>query len=156
MLTSNKTVHLFKPEVTVELLALTRPPALDSTPKQTNISAADCVALIFSTSTLNVSLKCGDEIMLGRLHPTNKIQPQVDLTERGGGLYGVSRLHAALRRNDDSWWIEDLDSSNGTWVDGERVAPFCAVRLNARSKVMLANLEVEIVLPVEGKKSFAA
>jgi hypothetical protein len=34
----------------------------------------------------------------------------------------VSREHAALVREADGWWIEDLGSSNGTWFRGERIA----------------------------------
>jgi pSer/pThr/pTyr-binding forkhead associated (FHA) protein len=33
----------------------------------------------------------------------------------------VSRRHAALRRDGDSWLLEDLGSKNGTWVNGARV-----------------------------------
>ena len=34
----------------------------------------------------------------------------------------ISREHAAVVRQVDGWWIEDLGSSNGTWFHGERIA----------------------------------
>jgi hypothetical protein len=34
----------------------------------------------------------------------------------------VSREHAAFVRAEDGWWIEDLGSSNGTWLRGEKIA----------------------------------
>jgi hypothetical protein len=34
----------------------------------------------------------------------------------------VSREHAAFFRAEDGWWLEDLGSSNGTWLRGERIA----------------------------------
>jgi pSer/pThr/pTyr-binding forkhead associated (FHA) protein len=34
----------------------------------------------------------------------------------------ISREHAALVREPDGWWIEDLGSSNGTWFRGERIS----------------------------------
>jgi len=34
----------------------------------------------------------------------------------------VSALHARVYQTDDgSWWLEDLESTNGTWVDGRRI-----------------------------------
>lgn len=34
----------------------------------------------------------------------------------------ISREHAAIVREAEGWWIEDLGSSNGTWFRGERIA----------------------------------
>jgi pSer/pThr/pTyr-binding forkhead associated (FHA) protein len=33
----------------------------------------------------------------------------------------ISREHAAIVREPDGWWVEDLGSSNGTWFRGERI-----------------------------------
>jgi FHA domain-containing protein/uncharacterized protein DUF1707 len=33
----------------------------------------------------------------------------------------VSRFHAELRHGDDAWTVLDLDSTNGTWLNGTRV-----------------------------------
>ncbi|MCS6897926.1 MAG: FHA domain-containing protein, partial [Nitrospira sp.] len=35
----------------------------------------------------------------------------------------VSRRHAELRRADSGWWVRDLDSTNGTFVNGVRLGP---------------------------------
>ena len=32
----------------------------------------------------------------------------------------ISREHAVFVREADGWWVEDLGSSNGTWLRGER------------------------------------
>jgi len=37
------------------------------------------------------------------------------------GSAKVSREHAVIRREADGWWIEDLGSSNGTWLGRVRV-----------------------------------
>jgi FHA domain len=53
----------------------------------------------------------GDRVVLGR-------GARCDVVVRGAH---VSREHAVLLRRGDAWWLEDLDSSNGTFVGGERV-----------------------------------
>jgi len=32
-----------------------------------------------------------------------------------------SRVHAAVLRADEEWWLVDLDSKNGTWIERKRV-----------------------------------
>lgn len=34
---------------------------------------------------------------------------------------GISSQHARLVQRDGRWWVEDLGSTNGTWVNGRRV-----------------------------------
>ncbi len=53
------------------------------------------------------------EIRIGR-------RPDVELPLPYPALSG---LHARLVRSDDGWQIEDLASTNGTRIDGERLAP---------------------------------
>ena len=33
----------------------------------------------------------------------------------------VSGVHAVLQHTDSGWWIEDLGSTNGTWINDRRV-----------------------------------
>ncbi|HET9957769.1 MAG TPA: FHA domain-containing protein [Polyangiaceae bacterium] len=42
----------------------------------------------------------------------------------------VSTTHALIRWQGDSWELRDLGSTNGTYIDGQRVAPGEAVRLS--------------------------
>ncbi len=34
---------------------------------------------------------------------------------------GISRYHALIEERTDGWWLSDLDSANGTWVNGEKL-----------------------------------
>jgi pSer/pThr/pTyr-binding forkhead associated (FHA) protein len=105
----------------------------------------EAIALIFRTGRVFLPLHEGDEITLGRVHTSNKIQPKVDLSAFGGASLGTSRLHAAIRRENNQLWIEDTGSSNGTWVNGERLAPFTPCPLSGNCHLMLANLEVQLI-----------
>jgi hypothetical protein len=46
----------------------------------------------------------------------------LDLTKYQGHLLGVSRQHASISFVDGSFVIEDLNSSNGTWINENRLA----------------------------------
>jgi len=54
----------------------------------------------------------------------------------------VSRYHAQLRWVESSWLVYDLDSTNGTWVDGDRLAPGQARALSAGSRMRLGDHEL--------------
>src|SRR5690606_22097604 len=49
--------------------------------------------------------------------------PDVDLSPFGAFDKGVSRIHAALIRQDATLTLLDLESSNGTLINGRRVSP---------------------------------
>jgi hypothetical protein len=55
----------------------------------------------------------------------------------------VSRRHAVLRRSDGSVIVEDLDSTNGTFVNGERIQSPIAVGPGDQIRVGQTTLEIE-------------
>jgi pSer/pThr/pTyr-binding forkhead associated (FHA) protein len=81
-----------------------------------------------------------DEVLIGRADPRGKVAPDIDLSRHGGGTAGVSRQHARLLRRDDNWMIEDLDSTNGTFVNEERVSPTQPTWLNSGDEVRCGHL----------------
>jgi hypothetical protein len=57
-------------------------------------------------------------LLLGRVSSSRNTNPEVDLSSDPG----VSRRHAQLTTDGQRWFVEDLDSSNGTFV-GEAAGP---------------------------------
>ncbi len=62
------------------------------------------------------------ELTIGRADQLNQITPDIDLTPHGGATQGVSRLHARLHQRSNAWVIEDAGSTNGTFLNGHRIA----------------------------------
>lgn len=62
------------------------------------------------------------EVLIGREDPVSGIFPDVDLTPHGGEAGGVSRRHARLIFESGSYAIEDLDSTNYTFVNKQKLA----------------------------------
>ncbi len=94
-----------------------------------------------------LTLATGQELFLGRVPPRNAAQYYVDLTDYDGVALGTSRRHAVIGHDENQWWIEDLSSSNGSWVNGERLAPSRPTHLEVKNRVLLANLEFNVYLP---------
>lgn len=72
--------------------------------------------------------------------------PDVDLTLIGGGHSGVSRQHAALHYSDQALHIEDLNSTNGTRINGMPLRPGERYRLRKDDEITLGRLDLTIRL----------
>lgn len=57
----------------------------------------------------------------------------------------VSAHHARFERRDGVWWVEDLVSRNGTFVDGDRIDVPTPVRAGQRIRFGWEGPEVEVV-----------
>jgi predicted ATPase/DNA-binding SARP family transcriptional activator len=64
-----------------------------------------------------------NEVVIGRYDPFSGSTPDIDLNPFGGFEKGVSRRHALIARQDNSLHIVDLGSSNGTYLDGQKLTP---------------------------------
>jgi hypothetical protein len=83
-------------------------------------------------------------IRLGRIDPLQDIYPEVDLTESLAMEYGVSREHACIFRRGDIVVVEDLGSTNGTLLNGERLAPFLPQILEDGDQLQLGRLLIDV------------
>jgi len=54
----------------------------------------------------------------------------------------VSNVHARIFQRDGAWWLEDLGSTNGTWMNRTRVATPTAIGPGDEVKLGKATLEL--------------
>lgn len=57
---------------------------------------------------------------------------------------GLSRDHARLQLIDRRLTITDLNSTNGTFVDGARLAPLVAAQINSRSRIEVGDRQLTV------------
>ena len=78
-----------------------------------------------------------DETTIGRWDADNGIFPDVDLDAHDSDAK-VSRRHARIVRNKSAYFIEDLGSTNGTYVNrGRRLLPGNAQLLNDGDEIIV-------------------
>lgn len=67
-------------------------------------------------------IKQNERVTLGRYNPGD-MNPTVDLMPYNGDILGVSRQHAAIYTTDQGYVVEDLGSTNGTWLNENKLTP---------------------------------
>lgn len=82
--------------------------------------------------------------VLGRTDPSGSYLPDVDFGPYSGMRMGVSRRHALLRPSQTSLALIDQNSTNGTWVNGQRLSPGRDFSLNDGDRVELGDLRFTI------------
>jgi pSer/pThr/pTyr-binding forkhead associated (FHA) protein len=91
-----------------------------------------------------VVLQPRQETVLGRLDPNSDAVPDLDLTPYGALDKGISRIHAAIRRGEDTLTLVDLGSINGTYLNGQRLTPNQPRVLRDGDEIRLGQLVIHI------------
>ncbi len=87
-----------------------------------------------------------NEFTLGRISEGQPIMPDIDLSPYQAYARGVSRLHAVLKREASHVFLMDLGSSNGTFVNGKRLAPNVDHAVSNGDVIALGKLKIQILL----------
>jgi pSer/pThr/pTyr-binding forkhead associated (FHA) protein len=82
------------------------------------------------------------ELLIGREDEISGISPDVDMTPHGGEEGGISRRHARLIHEGSAWFILDLDSTNGTYLNGVELQPKTRSELNDGDRVGMGDVDV--------------
>jgi serine/threonine protein kinase len=98
--------------------------------------------LFIATSGIALPIPSGEEVVIGRRVPTQAEPPDLDLDPYGGMSAGMSRYHARLLRQSDGWYIEDMQSTNGTYVNEVRLLPHRPMRVRSGDLIRFGQLTV--------------
>jgi pSer/pThr/pTyr-binding forkhead associated (FHA) protein len=82
------------------------------------------------------------EIFVGREDPVSGVFPEIDLTDHGGDEGGVSRKHARIFVQGDQVYIEDLNSTNYTYVNQQKIVPGQSQPLNDGDEVRFGRVKL--------------
>jgi pSer/pThr/pTyr-binding forkhead associated (FHA) protein len=82
------------------------------------------------------------EITIGREDPVSNVFPDIDLTDHGGDEAGVSREHARITVQGSQISIEDLNSTNFTYVNQQKLTAGQPHPLNDGDEIRLGQLKL--------------
>jgi CheY-like chemotaxis protein len=85
-----------------------------------------------------------ERITFGRGDTNQGIQPEIDLGAYDGQRKGVSRKHARLIMRDNRLVLEDLGSSNGTYINGQHIGVLSPVRVRDGDHIKLGSLSLQV------------
>jgi FHA domain len=101
--------------------------------------------IIFEVDSIPVTLPPRDTIVVGRVNdaPGDRC-PDVDLNAFQAGERGVSRLHLKITRVQELIYVMDLDSTNGTYLNGRRLVHRCPRILRNGDELRLGHLTIRV------------
>ncbi len=142
------------PSAAPEPLAPTEPPpVIEEAPEPAGSTTARITMARLRLLVLNSGrlINCPPQelLLLGRVDPAGGVFPEVDLTQDNGYMAGVSRRHARIIRRGDEFFIEDLNSINGTFLNRQKLAPNTTVPFHDGDEIRLGNLVLRVILGEE-------
>lgn len=119
-------------------------PALEIEEETVPIGPDVSLVMLIRDTVEPIVVHPAERITIGRVDMRRPERPDVDLTAYGGLEKGVSRIHAAIERSGPYLTIIDLDSSNGTFLNGHRLPPHEPHPLREGDEIHLGKLVVHI------------
>ena len=117
------------------------PPPPDITPEQSG-PAWRVLFNITGAQPITVGLDIWRVTVLGRADPMSAFRPDLDYAPYGAMRHGVSRRHALIRPGEQTLYLIDQNSTNGTWVNGQRLMPGREFRLSDNDIIELGALRM--------------
>jgi pSer/pThr/pTyr-binding forkhead associated (FHA) protein len=115
------------------------PPPLEAYQVVTSVEAKP-ITFVIAGYRSPVVVEMAQRVLIGRADVEDDVLPELDLTDFDGLEKGVSRTHAALEWTDQGIVLIDLDSTNGTSLNGNPVAPQQAFLLQTGDEIRLGDL----------------
>jgi hypothetical protein len=97
-----------------------------------------------------IGLNVWKSLIIGRSDLATNVNPDLDMTPHQAHELGVSRQHAVLTPGNNALFLSDLESKNGTWVNGKYLPPGVRYPLSEGDQIEfgLIKLVVRTVSPL--------
>jgi pSer/pThr/pTyr-binding forkhead associated (FHA) protein len=113
------------------------------------------VLLLVENGIRRLELYNETTFLLGRFSKATPRGKHVDLSPFNAQEKGVSRIHAQIHMDDNKLYITDMDSTNGTLVDGVRLQAHHPQLLRQGSQIVLGRLSMQIMYKAQQESTSA-
>jgi len=97
-----------------------------------------------SSDGSRLEIPAKEEVIIGREDPVSDIFPDVDLTGLGGMEKGVSRKHAVIHRLGADFTVEDMGSTNGTYINKKKILPHTPQTIKPGDELRFGKLSLSV------------
>lgn len=101
------------------------------------------ICIFFEKKQTPIILQDISETVLGRFFDDSE-DNNLDLDPYGGGAYGVSRRHVRIICVGNKFVFEDLNSTNGTWLNGQRIPSGTTYPLMSGDQIWLGQFKMQV------------
>lgn len=115
---------------------------MKDTAVETGSEGTSLVLASHDGSKLEIPAK--EEVVVGREDPISEVFPDVDLTNLGGMDNGVSRKHAVIHRMGADYTVEDLGSTNGTYINKKKIQPHAPQAIKPGDEIRFGKLSLTL------------
>jgi pSer/pThr/pTyr-binding forkhead associated (FHA) protein len=119
------------------------PPIPSTPPFPVAAPQVEAILLLRESGVLLPLPKGKTDLIIGRSDAARSIYPDIDLAPHGGDAHGVSRRHARLIVEADGVYLEDLNSTNFTFLNRRRLEPGQRYPLRNGDEIRLGLLALE-------------
>ncbi|MEM8533487.1 MAG: FHA domain-containing protein [Chloroflexota bacterium] len=121
------------------------PPVVPVAPPPQRTMLAPAKLLVVSTGA-EIPLPDNQQVVVGRADPVSHFFPDIDLTPHKALEFGVGRRHAQIAIQNGQIVLEDLNSTNGTFINGQKVSAHQPQALNHEDQIQFGQLIVRLYL----------
>jgi len=134
------TVSISRDDISEEAM-VTKP----TVPEGPELTSGALIGLRVLSSGDVISLLGRDNYTLGRSGKSQAIVPDADLAAFDAYDEGVSRLHAEIRVQPDIIYLVDLDSANGTLLNGNHINPQEPTPIRHGDIIQLGRMRLQLI-----------
>jgi hypothetical protein len=108
---------------------------------------ADTLLFVIAGTEVSFPVKKNNSIMLGR-EISGDNSSQINLSQYNAFFLGVSRQHVVIEISGSSYFVRDLESTNGTWLNERKLVPHDAYPLHTGDLLRLGQMGLYIYFKV--------